>query len=347
MDELPRSAYWIHEWITGPSDDSQEPRSRIQENWLRMDPPAHAWCSDLGAHDLIDERGHFHTADSWDICQLYPHDQPWTLENLLWQILPWGRFSTFDAAVQFDLTANWERVRETLEGLPVDRYHCEFTEGNYRVEFTVWLEPSTGLLLRREKVDRDPRTGRMVQHSIERGYQYGVKPPFGVFALPPADKPLKTVDITGRFADIRGELAPAEIQEVEALIATSNAAWNDGDFDRFSGAWHFLEGELFTLLPGSAGWEVALRSRPPQTVWTSELTSIIRGTVIVVHTGTHTHRPLTAPDVLWVKSQLLIKGPHDARWVGDVEYTLQKRPDGYRLVHWSYPSEEIREAFDV
>ena len=336
MNDPPRTARWIHEWITDPSGDEGGPHHHLSENWLRLDPPAHAWRSEYGEHDVIDERGHLHTAESWANCLLSPHLQPLTVEDYLAEILPWGVGSGPSAA--------WEQAPDTLDGRAVLRCRREVAEGDFRVEYLAWLEPASGLLLRKEQIDRDPRTGRAVQHSIERDYQYNVEPPPGTFVLPPPDKPLVEVDPTDRLTDILPELPPAEVDEIQAAIAASNQAWAGGDFEQFCRVWHFLKSDKTGPLPGRTEWEAALQARPERTIWTSEITAIIRGDFIGVHIGVNTGSSVPAPDVLWVKSQLRVEWSEAGYWEGDAEYTLQQLPEGYRLVYWTYPSEEIREA---
>jgi hypothetical protein len=334
------------EWVSDPSGEQGETHIGITQHWLRLDPPAHAWLSDQGGHGLIDERGHFHTSQCWDTCQLQPHATPWSREDLLSEIFPWGAFSSHDCELELGPDGNplGERTWETVQGQEAARYRIEGAKGDFRVEYTLWLEALTGRLLRKEQVDRDPRTGTPLQHVIHRDYQYDVEPPPEVFNLPPPGKPLVVDEAPQHLQDVRATLPPQERREIERIIAASNHSWGRGDFDRFCRVWHFLELETAGILPDRSAWEAALRARPEHTTWASAVNSITRADGISVWSSTCILRPIAVPDVLWVTSRLQVEAADGFLWVGDAVYTVQLRPEGYRLVHWHFPSEEIREA---
>jgi hypothetical protein len=329
-----------------PMEGREAPSTHVSQHWIRLDPPAHAWRSDCGDHDVLDERGHLHTADTWPDCHLKPHDEPWSAESLVGNILPWGAFSSFDCELKQGANGApvCERTWVSLDGREVARYDAEYPSGDFRIEHTTWFEPKTGLLLRQEWIERDPRTGDLAQRFVLRDYEYDVELPEGVFDLP-AGKPLVEEDRQAHRVDVKHTLPAAEREAIERLIARSNAAWSAGDFKRFSHAWHFLELPGTPILPGRAEWEEALRARPEGTTWVSAVSSINRSDLLRVWTGNYSFRPLPVAGVLWVNSRLQVESADGILWLGDVEYSVQKREEGFRLVHWNYPSEEIRAAW--
>lgn len=347
MPELPKTACWVAEWISDPAGVHGRAHTHLSRHWLRLDPPALAWLTDQGEHDLIDERGHFHSVETWDACHLDPHTTPQSQDDLVSAILPWGAFSSHDCELALGPDGNplWERTWETIRGQEAARYRTEFGKGDFHVECILWLEALTGRLLRQEQVDRDPLTGTPVQHLIQRDYQYDVEPPPEVFNLPPPGKPLVVDEVREPPQDIRATLPPEERRQIERIIAASNTHWARGDFDRFCRVWHFLDLERETILPGRSEWEAALRARPQPTTWASAVNSITRDDSIPVWSGTCTVSPISVPDVLRIHSRLQVESPDGFLWVGDAVYTVQRRPRGYRLVHWHFPAEEIRSAF--
>jgi hypothetical protein len=329
-----RTAQWV-ENITGP--DSYTGTLRY---WLRLEPPALAWLSDLGDHDLIDERGHLHTASTWADCRLYPTEEPWTRDDYLRHVLPKGLREAAETGNR------WETTAVQLEDQEAVRYHRTYGESAYRVEMSVWLEPESGLLLRMERTEVDPTAGKVVQHHLYHEYAYDVEPSEEVFDLPPPDKPLVVEDreIT---QDLTASLPADEREAIERLIGLSNEGWKAGAFREFSRAWHFPRGPLFSPLPGRAAWQKAVSRQVGRWgFWEAEVVSVTKAGFFGVAIATSTFAIVMAPRILWVKAKLGVKSEvQDRGWEGEATYYMQRRRGGYRVIHWEYPSEELAARF--
>src|SRR5688572_16067273 len=75
------------EWVETHEHYGEPPHTRTLHWWLRLDPPAVAWRTDLGSHDVMDERGHLHTHASRESCLLLPHGSPWSREIAMGHVL--------------------------------------------------------------------------------------------------------------------------------------------------------------------------------------------------------------------------------------------------------------------
>lgn len=125
--EAPRTAHWIEEHLIGPSQIT----IRFQY-WLRLAPPAVAWVSDHGTHDVIDENGHRHciiTGNDRE-CMEMPLDRRWAQEDFLSEVLPWGWFNSERSAGgapewEWDPIGDRPALRHE-RSYPEDRWHVHF-----------------------------------------------------------------------------------------------------------------------------------------------------------------------------------------------------------------------------
>ncbi|HTE18873.1 MAG TPA: hypothetical protein VK689_10915 [Armatimonadota bacterium] len=337
----PQTAHWI-EKLTA---HTPEPHTRTFHYWLRLHPPALAWCSDSGAHDVIDERGHLHTADTWTHCSLSPHSSPWTDDDYLRHVLPWGPPPPAEGEDRsYPGGEGWEHERMLWDDRPALRCWKQVPEGEYQVEKTVWLELDTGLLLRFEQKEIDPRAGRVVVEILQHGFQYDVEPPEGVFDLPPPGKPLLTRDSAEDEQDVTEEQPPEERSAIEELIARSDAAWRAGDFRAFAGAWHFPRGPMARSLPDKAEWQRRVAENAGLwDRWESAIVSITRTDYVAMSTGARSSSLMKAAGTLSVKTDLRVEWP-DGAWEGKAFFYVRKLWGRYRIVHWEFPSEELRAA---
>jgi hypothetical protein len=338
---LPHTAHWT-ETLTHAGERGS--CTVTSNHWLRLDPPAYAWLNDLGDHDVIDERGHLHTSDTWTSCLQVPsvYQSP---EDFQRHILPWGPRPAPEAEAR-RRDQGWEWQQDTVDGRPAVRWRRRCPEGSYQVEMSVWLEPETGLLLRLERTEIDPATGRVAVEDVQHGFQYDVEPPDGVFDLPPPGKPLVTEDLSTRFPDLTETLRSEERAEIEALIARSDAAWLTADARAFFQAWDFPRSLRGSPVPSKRDWESRLRSNAGRWKrWDSTVTSIKVHGHVAVAVGSHSFSIVNIPGALRVAAALYVERAGDGRpWGGDASYYLHKGRNGYRILHWEYPAEELRVA---
>src|SRR5262249_21720415 len=142
MGEI-KTAQWVETLIS-----EEEPRfTSTLRHWIRIDPPAHAWKSELGSHDVIDERGHLHTADTWDHCSLSPPVAPWTRESRLRMVSPTLRPAEREAhaAPSDQLLDPWHTERTQVGDRPAILYRCRYASGSFQVTALYWLDPETRL----------------------------------------------------------------------------------------------------------------------------------------------------------------------------------------------------------
>jgi hypothetical protein len=153
--------------------------------WIRMDPPAWAWRTELGAgwsHDVIDERGHLHTDSQRENCLLYASTLPFTMDNLIRKVVapepPTGPVfeDTLDTLVVRPVFLKLRRVL---------RYEWEVIRNNFRIRYQVWAEPKSRRLVRKEKREFNLLSGQEFSHEVFERYIYNRKPPPGTFDMPP------------------------------------------------------------------------------------------------------------------------------------------------------------------
>jgi hypothetical protein len=340
--EPPRTATWLEEHTP-----EGRPFTLKNRHWLCLDPPAMAWLTDLGDHNLIDGRGQLHTSRDWDSTLLSPLPKPWTQAEFLRKILPWGWFPP-DLAERLGeggTHGGWQSARDAVDGQPAWRFDRRFVSRQYRVDVTIWCADN-GLLLREEKVETEPGTGVVGMRTVKHGFEYDVQPPEHVFILPTPDKPLKAPPSEPMFRDVTESLPPGERGEIERVIAASNAAWQAGDFDPFARVWQFPANHEDTPLRKQAEWEHQVREQARLwTRWECTIERITQADVIGVAFSTGAFKMVPAPGVLWARCRLRVEWKDGTQtWEGDADYYIRKNEDGYRLIHWEYPSAEVLAA---
>jgi len=331
-----RTACWVETNSRGDAFEKFNLR-----HWLRVDPPAHAWLADDGDHDVLDQRGHLHTAPNWDKCSLYPHETPWDPEVLRFCVVPWAEYSAASGFEPPD-PDEWERGLDSIGGRDAVRFHRRYPNGAYYSELAIWMDPRTGLLLRIESRDFDSNAGQIVLERIQCDYEYNIDIPSGVFDLPPPDKPL-VVENLG-YRDVTGELSPEVLAELSAVIDKSNAALIACDFAAFCDTWWFLDASKNTALPTRPEWERRVQSHAGLWErWETEFITVAESDRFPVAVASCVFQPVNdMPGTLWVTCALKALPVGSADWWQiETTYYLGKHEDRYRIVHWDYPSESL------
>src|SRR6266700_3701387 len=81
------------QWLEVHRSFGEHPHATRTELWIRLDPPARAWRGEIVegghgfSHDVIDKRGHLHTASTWTNYSLSPAAKALASEDLLREIL--------------------------------------------------------------------------------------------------------------------------------------------------------------------------------------------------------------------------------------------------------------------
>jgi hypothetical protein len=316
-----------------------------QDWWLRVDPPAVAFLSGLGDHDLQDARGDFHTNSEWDCCTLYPREGAWSVLDVIYHVLPFGLFeSPSDAAPGGPMGPEWEREWVELDGRKRVRCRLTYPEGAYQVEHTFWIDPPTGYVFREEHIETDPATGELAERRIHHSFDYDPTVPDGIFDLPPPSKPLRVKRLEDSFPELIGTLKPGDREAINQAIALSDAGWVAGDFRAFSNAWLFRSWAAVFPLPSRKEWSKLVRgSRGRWSRWESTPMSITASDCVHAATASMSCIMVPARNTFWVKSELRVEWDGGS-WEGEADYYVRKWGSGYRVIHWRYPSAEIEEA---
>lgn len=314
--------------------------------WVRLDPPAEAWRSDLESHDVIDERGHFHTAPSWDNCSLSPAVQPLTRDGLLRKVLA-PDLAGQPAAGKLSVPGGTWRTESTqLNGRPTKLYIAEYPAETYRVEQRVWFDPVTRHILRKERSERDPRTGDLVVGVVSDQYRYNQEIPPGTFDLP-GNKPLVGTDLEHRFPTVTDTLPGPERAAIEAVIRQSDAGWAVGDFAPFAASWTFERLEPRDPRPTEDDWRGRVEVQAGNwRHWESRVVEITQTGFFGVAMSSSSYRLVEAEGTLSVKVTLRVEW-EGGTWDGNAMFDIVPRPQGYRILHWECPFEEIAAARDA
>jgi hypothetical protein len=192
--------------------------------------------------------------------------------------------------------------------------------------------------------DLDPDTGKVLFERIQYDYDYDIDIPPGVFDLPPPDRPLVVESLDGRPRDVTGELPPEVLADLSAVIGKSNEGLIASDFVAFCDAWWFLDAPQGAALPTRSDWEQRVQSHAGLWErWVTEFITVTEADGFGVAVASYVFRPVSdMPGTLWVKCALkaLPVGGVDW-WQIETIYYLRRHEDGYRIVHWDYPSESL------
>lgn len=310
--------------------------------WLRAEPFALASVHSGGKRTLVDARGSITLLPGADHCTLLPAPPgvAFPPAGNEFSLQPWGPLTPADLepGVRSVDGFEWQREWDLLDGRKVIRGRLEQVTDTDRCETALWLDPTTGLLLRAEQRETDPATGELVSQVVYSDYTYDVELPEEVFELPPPGMRLVVHD-----NDITQRLSLAEREEIDRIIARCDEGWRTGDPRRFREAWTFTRAGHLRDLPDRSRWLEAVRSTSGKLLkWESRVVSIRQSQIVPLHFTPYrcVMLPVGAKGVLRVDARLQFA------WVtadgGEVEtsYYLLKRSNGYRIVHWYFPGAE-------
>ncbi len=351
MDARPSAMLPINtaHWTVDSFHTLPEPQVTTTRYWLRAEPLALASLHADGRHTVIDVRGEITFYPYNNECILYQHsgeaDPP--QERLPRDVLPWGPWKFVKPEGEpcvFSQESGWRLAWDLLNGQDAVRCWMDYPSGNHRIEYTHWLEPSTGLMLRWQRREIDPQSGQLFSEAISSDYAYDVAPPDGIFDLPPAGMPLLVRNLDED--DLTGSLPPPERAKIERVIAMSDAAWLTSDVLKFRRAWTFTRTGHLSNLPSQAEWERCVGAMAGlMSQWESTISTIRKSDCVYRRTGPSSAWMLRAPGTLWVKARLRFQwSATGGEGEVDTEYFLLKRWNGFRIVHWEYPGAEISAA---
>ena len=324
-----------------------------RREYIRFDPPAHANYQDFTnswSHNVRNERGSFHTASSWDVCSLYPHQWPFTAAGLLKDVLFAPPASEENVSGSLPASHDrWQSASVEVDGRALIRWHQETVEGNFRVARSVWTEAATHRIMRREQREINLLTGEDARFTVHDRYIYDAPPPDGAFEMPP-DKPIVTIDTRGIMPEVWDTLSPAQRQSLQRTINLSDAGWRKADFAAFGAGWAF--GAAGHLPPESEWQERVQKQAGMWREWNSEITSVNTQPFVPVTVATNSYRWQKMKDGAQVKNEFLrvkVKlrvtwGEDGGAWEGAADFFLRRKGRGYKIAHWECPWAEIESA---
>jgi hypothetical protein len=186
--------------------------------------------------------------------------------------------------------------------------------------------------------------GQVVLREVCDQYRYNQEAPAGTFDLPPPNKPLVQRDTRDLWPDVTETLPATEREEIERAIRSSDAGWPAGDFAEFGRCWRFESGPR--LVPSEADWRARVeQQRGRWDRWESRILEIHQVNHLSVATASHSFQIVKRPGILRVKVALRVEwGGGPGAWEGDATFQVIRGPEGYRILHWECPFEEIRAA---
>ncbi len=339
-------------WVVISEHFGKHPHSSRTEEWIRISPPAKAWRHEFisngtgWSYNVMDERGHLHTASSWENCALSPQANPITKEDLLREVMAPPVTGDPPAVVRnAESKTDW-RVRLVNEaGRPLLRYDGERVMGSFRVSHTLWAEPESRRLVKRERTETNLETGEKVAHETYDRYEYNDELPPGTFEMPPG-KPVEVSKGDELFPEVWTALPPEERQAIQELVNQSDRGWRTGAFGAFARAWRFTR---IRRAPTRAQWQARVREQKGRwREWESEVESVRKQPFVAVQVGasTFTWGP-EEQETLAVRAALRAVWSDDGSvWSGHTRFYLRRFGDQYRIVHWECPLEEIKAAHD-
>lgn len=335
------TAAWVETRTRWDRHDGEE-IAMSTPHWLRMNPPAEAWhidFEDSWSHDVADERGRYHTASTWDKCHFYPHNRPYAPDHLLTKVFfpPAPEASSPTQCSRLE----WQHEQVEQEGKSLLRWYCDYVQDNFHVTQSIWAEPESRRIVRKERHETDLQTGEPAAIIVCDQYLYNGEPPAGTFEMP-AGKPIVTPDYGNTMPEVWDTFSTKEQAAIQEIINRSDAGWRNADFSPFASVWEF---DFVSLVPREAEW----RERVQQQAglwnrWISVVESANTQRFIPVTIAVTTFR--WGPErykVLRVKVKLKVAQEEGAsEWEGHAEFYLRRKGRGYRIVHWECPWEEIK-----
>jgi hypothetical protein len=340
-----KTAHWVETHTLWERDDGEEDTFPIRE-WIRLDPPARAWQNDHDgswSYDVVDERGRLHTVSTWKHCSLDPDYRPPDPKVLLQDVL----FSPPVADDSVDpfpsqRRVEWQHEQVEMDGVSLVKWYREYTHGNFGVVESVWTEPQTHRIVRKESRETNLLTGKPAILEVCDRYTYNEEPPEGTFEMP-ADKPIITHEDKDLMPEVWDTLSATEQQAIQKTIDRSDAGWQNADFQAFASVWDF---DFQSHLPRQLEWQSRVRQQAGLwNRWNSEVESAITMDCIPVRIArtsfTFAMRPKRK--VLWVKVKLNVAwSEEESAWEDTAEFYIRRKGRGYRIVHWDFRGEQIK-----
>lgn len=342
-----RTAHWT-ETRTRWDDKDGEDICAVMQEWIRVSPPAHAWRNDRSdgwSHDVIDARGHFHTASTWKTCSLRPHSSPFLTTEVLKKVLFLPDEVDNNAQPPGDKRKEWKRETVQQGRHTLIHWQHETIQGNFHVTEAVWTERDTPRIVRQERRETNLLNQKPASLTVCDRYIYNAEPPTGTFHMPP-DKPVETRTYKDTMPEVWETFTQQEQRAIKTLLARSDAAWQNGDFGVFASHWQF---QFTTDLPDETTWKARVEQQAGiWSHWHSEVESANTQDFVPVRIDTHscTFR-LSKRKVLRAKVKLQVTWDGAERpWEGKAEFYLRREGRRYHIVHWECPWEEIKAAHE-
>lgn len=328
------------------SDSDWEPDPLPTLHWIRVNPPAHAWhhaYSDSWSHDVMDARGHLHTASSWDHSSLSSRPNSYTPEELLRKVLFPHFLPEEDEESRVKELQTWRQETVEENGQAFLRWQRTTISGNFRVEEQVWTEPQTRRIARQERRETNLITGKLSTVDVCDRYTFNQPAPAGTFEMPP-DKPLRIREDTDDWPGVWNTYTMQEQQAIQEVIARSDSGWRAGDVRAFESAWKF---DFQKHLPPETEWKQRVQQQAGQwREWNSQLESANMQNYLPVRYNTHSSMmAMLKRKILCVDVKVYVRWQEGvAGWEGTAEFFLRKHAGRYRIVHWECPWAEIEAA---
>lgn len=345
-----KTAQWYVTKVRWSEPDYEECALSTQE-WIRLQPPVYAWRvifdDNSWSHDVMDERGHMHTASSMDVCFHRPHLSPYTGVDLLRKVLFWpteNRESAGSSSLQRQRPESvWQREPVEVEGESLVRWHQETIEDNFHVSHAIWTDAMTARITRQERTETNLLTGKPACFIVYDRYVYNQEAPTGTFEMPP-DKPIVNPNFKETMPEVWDTLSAKQKQTIQETIARSDLGWLNADFAVFSSVWDF---DTVKLLPSEAEWKARIQQQA--NLWHTWISKIEIGNIqayVPLTTATNTCTLIQVKyKILAVTATLQVtQGDGERTWYGLSEFFLRRTRHGYRIVHWDCPWKEILAA---
>ena len=298
--------------------------------------------------DVIDDRGDFHTASSWKICRLHPSVRPLTTETLLRESLAPEVPATDVSNRSAELRERWAVTEQQFHGRKVYRYEREVIRSNFLIKYTIWAEPATRRILRKERKETEVSTGRQIQFTVYDHYIYNQKPPARTFDMPKGKRIVKD-DTAKPLIDEWSSMPETNRKQILDVIARANQGWREGNFRKFSNAWKF---GTVRKTRSAEEWKGLVRAqRNVWSEWSQEVRSVRSTDVVTRRIGSSTFTwGRKTRKTLNIGVELKAVSSDTARsWKGRADLFLQwHRPGGnrsvrqtLRIVRWDLPLQEI------
>ena len=328
------------------SDSDWEPDPIPALHWIRVNPPAHAWhhaYSDSWSHDVMDARGHLHTASSWDHSSLSSRPNSYTPDELLRKVLFPHFLPDESEESRVKELRTWRQETVEENGQPLLRWQRTTISGNFQVEEHVWAEPQTRRIARKERRETNLITSKLSTVDVCDRYTFNQPAPAGTFEMP-SDKPLRIREESKGWPDIWDTLTAQEQQAIQEVIARSDAGWRAGDGRAFASAWKF---DFQKHLPPETEWKQRVKQQAGQwREWISQIESASMQEGLPVRYNAHSFLiAMLKRKILCVDVKVYVRWQEGGDvWEGEAEFFLRKQSGRYRIVHWECPWAEIEAA---